>query len=151
MDSEKKQIDKLVQVYLKDGSEKWILIHIEVQGYNDLNFPERMFKYFYRIYDKYGKKIVALAIFLEYERKLVEIKGGEEAVGLTWDKSNLAQVYKQIGIEEGVKKGIEKGMEKGRKLQSIEIAKNLLSLGLDIEQIQKATGISEEEIKKLVH
>ena len=42
-------------------------------------------------------------------------------------------------------------MEKGRKLQSIEIAKNLLSLGLDIEQIQKATGISEEEIKKLVH
>ena len=109
MDSEKKQIDKLVQVYLKDGSEKWILIHIEVQGYNDLNFPERMFKYFYyRIYDKYGKKIVALAIFLEYERKLVEIKGGEEAVGLTWDKSNLAQVYKQIGIEEGVKKVLKK-------------------------------------------
>jgi len=57
--------DKLVQVYLKDGTEQWILIHIEIQGYKDELFSERMFRMFYRIYDRYNKKIVALAIFTD--------------------------------------------------------------------------------------
>jgi len=61
----KKMADRLVKVYLKDGRENWILIHLEVQGYYEAKFSARMFKYFYRIYDKYDKKIVALAIFTE--------------------------------------------------------------------------------------
>ncbi|MFN8673436.1 MAG: hypothetical protein U0457_15300 [Candidatus Sericytochromatia bacterium] len=32
--SKNRRSDKLVKVYLKDGSEKYILIHIEVQGVN---------------------------------------------------------------------------------------------------------------------
>lgn len=55
--------DKLVKVKLKDGSEKWILIHIEIQSSFDTDFSERMFTYFYRIYDKYDQKITAIAIF----------------------------------------------------------------------------------------
>ncbi len=61
----KKIPDKLVKVYLKTGEEKWVLIHIEIQGYQDTLFLERMFKYFYRIYDKYAKEIVALTIFTD--------------------------------------------------------------------------------------
>ncbi|MCU0469742.1 MAG: Rpn family recombination-promoting nuclease/putative transposase [Arcicella sp.] len=45
--------DKLVKVYTKEGNEKWILVHIEVQGYEDKNFADRMFTYYYRIFDKY--------------------------------------------------------------------------------------------------
>ena len=45
-----------------------------------------------------------------------------------------------------MQKGIEKGIEKGK----IEVARNLLSLGLDIDKIVKATGLSEEDIKKLL-
>jgi len=37
--------DKLVRVYLKNGKETWILIHIEVQGYADKAFGFRMFVY----------------------------------------------------------------------------------------------------------
>ena len=44
--SKNRRSDKLVKVYLKDGSEKYILIHIEVQGYFDEDFSKRMFKYF---------------------------------------------------------------------------------------------------------
>lgn len=57
--------DKLVKVYTKEGKEQWILVHIEVQGYEDDEFAERMFTYFYRIYDKYKKDISALAIFTD--------------------------------------------------------------------------------------
>ncbi len=58
-------VDKLVKVYLKSGKERWVLIHIEVQGYKDDKFSERMFKYFYRIFDKYKRKILAIAILTD--------------------------------------------------------------------------------------
>lgn len=54
--------DRLVKVRLKNGEEKWILVHIEVQSKNESAFPERMFQYFYRIYDQHREKIVAIAV-----------------------------------------------------------------------------------------
>jgi hypothetical protein len=39
-----KVVDKLVKAFLKDGSEQWILIHIEVQGDADADFAQRMFR-----------------------------------------------------------------------------------------------------------
>ncbi len=54
--------DQLVKVHLKDGEEKWVLVHVEVQSDNEEDFAERMFQYFYRIYDRYYKEIVAIAI-----------------------------------------------------------------------------------------
>ncbi len=35
--------DKLVKVLLRDGSEKWLLIHIEIQGYREHDFSKRVF------------------------------------------------------------------------------------------------------------
>jgi hypothetical protein len=57
-----RHVDKLVKVWLKNGSIKWILIHCEVQGYNDREFALRMFIYFYRIFDKYNVDISSIAI-----------------------------------------------------------------------------------------
>jgi len=54
--------DKLVNVRLKDGTEKWLLIHVEVQGKHEADFGQRMFKYFYRLYDKHDADITALAV-----------------------------------------------------------------------------------------
>lgn len=58
----RKIADQLVKVHLKDGEEKWVLVHVEVQSDNEPDFAKRMFQYFYRIFDKYDKEIVALAI-----------------------------------------------------------------------------------------
>ncbi len=58
-------VDKLVQVHLKNGEEQLILIHIEVQGNPDKDFPKRMFTYGYRIYDRYQKPIVNCAILTD--------------------------------------------------------------------------------------
>ena len=60
-----RRVDKLAKVFLKNGQEQWILIHAEVQGYYDIHFAERMFIYFYRIFDKYQQKIAAIAIFAD--------------------------------------------------------------------------------------
>ncbi|MCF2491588.1 Rpn family recombination-promoting nuclease/putative transposase [Dyadobacter sp. CY347] len=60
-----KFVDKLVKVYTKEGQEEWILVHIEVQGYTDPDFADRMFTYYYRIWDKYRKRTTALAILTD--------------------------------------------------------------------------------------
>lgn len=62
-------VDKLVKVYLLDGSEKWLLIHLEIQGYPEENFPERMFIYNYRIFDRYHKEVISLAVLTDMDEK----------------------------------------------------------------------------------
>lgn len=67
--SKNRRSDKLVKVYLKDGTEKYILIHIEVQGYFDDEFSKRMFKYFYRISDLHDTyDITAISIFTDEDK-----------------------------------------------------------------------------------
>jgi hypothetical protein len=69
----KRYVDRLVQVSLLNGEEKWILIHVEVQGYRDPGFSERMFIYFYRIYDKFKREVEKVAYITNFERLAMEI------------------------------------------------------------------------------
>ncbi len=58
-------VDELVKVYLRDGAESWLLIHIEIQGYAQEEFPERMYVYNYRTFDKFRKEVVSLALLTD--------------------------------------------------------------------------------------
>ena len=58
-------VDKLVQVYTREGDEQWVLIHVEVQGTAEQDFERRMFRYYSRILDKYDRRIAAFAIFTD--------------------------------------------------------------------------------------
>jgi predicted transposase YdaD len=60
-------VDKLVKVYTRQGTEEWVLVHVEVQGYRDNHFAKRMFQYYTRIWDKYDRSIAAFAIFTDSE------------------------------------------------------------------------------------
>jgi hypothetical protein len=55
----------LVKVYLKDGRERWILIHIEVQARKEGEFPERIHIYNHRLFDRYGREVISLAILAD--------------------------------------------------------------------------------------
>ena len=44
---------------------------------------------------------------------------------------------------------IESAIIEGEKKGKIDVAKNLISLGISIDDISKATGLTEEEINKL--
>jgi integrase len=57
--------DKLVKVKLTNGEEKWLLIHIEVQGEPEEGFAQRMFDYNSRIRQRYKKDVMSLAILTD--------------------------------------------------------------------------------------
>ncbi len=61
----RRHVDKLVKVFLKNGGETWLLIHIEVQGYRDREFPRRMYIYNYRIDDRYDMEVISLAVLTD--------------------------------------------------------------------------------------
>ncbi len=60
----------------------------------------------------------------------------------------------QKGIEQGIEQGIEigeqRGEERGKELTQREIATNLLSMGMEIEQVSQVTGLSPEEVRELM-
>ncbi len=58
-------VDKLVKVWLKGGQAICLLIHIEVQGYPDVTFEERMYIYNYRIFDRYKMQVISLAVLTD--------------------------------------------------------------------------------------
>lgn len=60
-----RRADKLAKVFMKDGTEKWILAHVEIQGYVDDEFSFRMFQYYYRIRDKYNQPVMAFAVLTD--------------------------------------------------------------------------------------
>ncbi len=45
--------------------------------------------------------------------------------------------------------GLEKGRRQGEEQKKIEIAKKLLTLGISLEAIQEATGLTKKEIENL--
>ena len=54
------------------------------------------------------------------------------------------------GIQRGIEKGIEKGIMEGSQKEKIEIAKKMLELKIDKETIAEATGLTEQEIEKIL-
>ena len=53
----------------------------------------------------------------------------------------------EAGVEQGTAEGVEKGVEKGIEKGIEKVAKSLLSLGIPVEQIGIATGLSLERIE----
>ena len=67
----------------------------------------------------------------------------EEASAIAYEKGHTS------GFEEGRTSGFEEGRTSGFEDGKIEIAKKLLNMDLPLKQIQKATGLSKEQIDNL--
>ncbi len=55
-------------MWRRDGEEVYILIHIEIQSQYDSDFARRMYVYSYRIFDRYNRDVVSLAILGDAEQ-----------------------------------------------------------------------------------
>ena len=88
----------------------------------------------------------------EATEELNKLKDDEEMQRLAlsrWialsDYNTNMSAMKKEGMEEGMKAGIKEGIKEGKK----EVAKELLKMKLSIQDIAKATGLTEVEIKAL--
>ncbi|GAA0884252.1 hypothetical protein GCM10009120_28500 [Sphingobacterium siyangense subsp. cladoniae] len=75
-------VDKLMKVFLNDGREQFVLCHVEIQsnkGRGDL--AERMFRYFYRIWDRYKVPITAIAILADESKGYRPVVYSQEFMG----------------------------------------------------------------------
>ena len=65
------------------------------------------------------------------------------------DIKNSIDTAKQKGLAEGMEKGMELGMEKGMNQKALDIARNMLADGVDINLIMKYSGLTQKQIEKL--
>ena len=67
----------------------------------------------------------------------------ESRMKLKSDITTISESQYYAGREEGIQQGMMQGEAKGK----LETAKNLLAMGLSIENIAKATGLSVQEVE----
>ena len=93
-------------------------------------------------------------------RKLAEIGdlrklSREELELYDEDIKNMRDIYatrkfdEKRGMEKGMKKGIAKGRAEGELAKGLEVARNLLAMGMSWTQIIQATGLTEDQLKQL--
>nr|VFJ47937.1 MAG: Putative transposase, YhgA-like [Candidatus Kentron sp. FM]VFJ62057.1 MAG: Putative transposase, YhgA-like [Candidatus Kentron sp. FM]VFK07319.1 MAG: Putative transposase, YhgA-like [Candidatus Kentron sp. FM]VFK07903.1 MAG: Putative transposase, YhgA-like [Candidatus Kentron sp. FM] len=77
----KRLADALVQITLKSGEQRWVYIHIEVQGQRDSEFARRMFIYNYRLFDRYAHPVASLAVLADEDEGWRPSRYGFEVFG----------------------------------------------------------------------
>ena len=72
-----------------------------------------------------------------------------EAEIAKFTRAELREYEDSLKAYRDIKNSLDSAEEKGERKKAIEIAKNLLEMGMSIDNIMKATGLSQEEIAKL--
>src|SRR5574344_1397702 len=81
--------------------------------------------------------------------EMVDIASLSKEERMKYDES-IKRYRDTMAVMEGnMEEGIAKGRAEGRAEGKAEVARNLKSIGIPIDQITLATGLSKEEIEKL--
>jgi predicted transposase/invertase (TIGR01784 family) len=96
--------------------------------------------------------------YIRYARKMAEIKNSMDRAQELFEAREEAAVEGraeglekglQEGLAEGLQKGLTEGLEKGRANEKLEIARNMIKMGLPVETIVSATQLDPEKVKTL--
>ena len=118
-------------------------------------------------YDKLSVVVIGLKESKSYPNEFIGMLNTllSPEIPVTQKKSLLKEKY-SMKMESGLsrevdlmcnlsgyveEKGIEKGIMEGSQKEKIEIAKKMLELKIDKETIAKATGLTEQEIEKILN
>ena len=72
-----------------------------------------------------------------------------EAEIAKFTRAELREYEDSLKAYRDIKNSLDSAKQEGKKDKAIEIAKNLFEMGMSIDNIMKATGLSQEEIAKL--
>ena len=81
------------------------------------------------------------------KRKSTEV---QNMLLMEYDYATDIEVQREEAFEKGVNKGIQQGVSQGEHQAKIETAKKFLTMGISIEQVSQGTGLSVDEITKLM-
>ena len=73
-------------------------------------------------------------------------------MALKWEGGTMITYedeLKQEARKEGREEGREEGKREGRQEEKIEITRNLIKLGIPLDFIKKATGLSEKKVLEI--
>lgn len=66
------------------------------------------------------------------------------------NKRKLLEVLKMTQIEQWIREeGIKEGIKEGETRGKLEVAKNMLQLGMDVDTVYKVTGLSFEQVEEV--
>ena len=123
---------------LTDESQKWCFVIKNMWRLKESDIPaeETIFKELYE-----NCKISKLNAMekQEYEKSVLEYEDVKDAM----------EYHHRMGKAEGFNDGFEKGIEKGREEAINQTAKKLLSMGMSVSDIAKATGLTENEVNQI--
>jgi predicted transposase YdaD len=108
----KRLLDKLVSVHLVDGGQQWVLVHLEVQGWHDRDFAERIFVYNYRAYDRYRRAVASLALLTDDSKR--------------WRPDAFG--YRLLGSEMGIRFPVVKLLDFADRIVELEMHPNPFAL-----------------------
>ncbi len=80
----------------------------------------------------------------------LEKLGIDDKFGVIYDNEEMQKRMINTARNWGYDDGKAEGLEEGKKEEKISIAKNLLKDGMPIESVSKNTGLSIEELQKLI-
>jgi len=76
-----REVDKLLQVHWHDGGDELVLVHVEVQAQNEVDFAQRMCVYNCRIWERYRRPVVSLALLVDGDPQFRPDRYTRERVG----------------------------------------------------------------------
>ena len=126
--------DKHTEAECMDIFDCWIYIMKNMNMFEQMPFSEK-----YPVF----RKLAEIGDLRKLSREELELYDE--------DIKNMRDIYATRKFDE--KRGMEKGMAKGRAegelSKGLEVARNLLTMGMSWPQIMQATGLTEEQLKPL--
>ena len=126
--------DKHTEAECMDIFDCWIYIVKNMNMFEQMPFSEK-----YPVF----RKLAEIGDLRKLSREELELYDE--------DIKNMRDIYATRKFDE--KRGMEKGMAKGRAegelSKGLEVARNLLAMGMSWPQIVQITGLTEEQLKQL--
>jgi len=121
-----------------DRQEKWgyTLANVGQMELQDLSQEDEVFRSVFE--DSMHQKLTEMEKE-EYKKSVLEYEDVQAAV----------QYAREQGIEQGIEQGLEQGREEGRAVEKLELARNMLTEGLDPAIVAKISGLTVEELQNL--
>ena len=121
-----------------------------LKGYGKL---ERKVRRYRELYGERGY-IIAIEECIKEDMELVEylkrkMREVSQMFSAEYSYELEREASKEDGIREGMKRGMERGIERGREEEKFSIARSFRDMGIPLDKISQATGLSDEEIKTL--